>query len=265
MRYVRKKRKEHRGIYLLPNFLTTISLLSGFYAIVSTLDRRFYYAAVAIFVSCLFDMLDGRVARLTHSTSRFGVEYDSLSDVIAFGVAPGILVYIWALRSYGNFGWLAAFLFVACGAVRLARFNVQVETVQKKSFLGLPIPAAAGAIAASVLFYKWLGYPGTFKSLNPFISALVPFLVYALAFLMVSNVRYYSFKDMAFFKSKPFGSTLIAILFLIIILSQPALTLFVGTIGYAISGPVYTLILKLRKPAEEPTRLKERPASQDDR
>ena len=265
MRYTKKKRKERRGIYLLPNFLTTISLLSGFYAIVSALDRRFYYAAIAIFVSCLFDMLDGRVARLTHSTSRFGVEYDSLSDVIAFGVAPGVLVYIWALRSYGDFGWLAAFLFVACGAVRLARFNVQVDTVQKKSFLGLPIPAAAGTIAGCVLFYRWLGYPGTFKSLSPFISALVPFLVYALAFLMVSNVRYYSFKDLAFFKSKPFGSTLMAILLLIIILSQPALTLFIGTLGYAISGPVYTLILKLRKPAEELTRLKERPANQDDR
>jgi CDP-diacylglycerol--serine O-phosphatidyltransferase len=103
-----KKKKERKGIYLLPNFLTSISLLSGFYAIVASFDRRFDYAAVAIFISCLFDMLDGRVARLTHSTSKFGVEYDSLSDVIAFGVAPAVLVYVWALRSYGNFGWLAA-------------------------------------------------------------------------------------------------------------------------------------------------------------
>ncbi len=263
MRHMKKK-KERRGIYLLPNLLTSISLLCGFYAIVATLDRKFTYAAIAIFISCVFDMLDGRVARLTHSTSRFGVEYDSLSDVIAFGVAPGVLVYIWALRSYANFGWLAAFLFVACGAVRLARFNIQVDTIQKKSFLGLPIPAAAAVIAGSVLFHKWLGYSGAFKPVNPFIFVLIPLLVYFLAFLMVSNIRYYSFKDMAYFKRRPFRSTVTAIFLLVVILSEPQVTLFVGTLGYAISGPVYTLILRLRKPAsEEATRLKERPTGPD--
>ncbi len=259
-----KKKKERKGIYLLPNFLTSISLLSGFYAIVASFDRRFDYAAIAIFISCLFDMLDGRVARLTHSTSKFGVEYDSLSDVIAFGVAPAVLVYVWALRSYGNFGWLAAFLFVACGAVRLARFNVQVDTIQKKSFLGLPIPAAAAVIAGSVLFYKWLGYPGTFKSFNPFISALAPLFVYTLAFLMVSNVRYYSFKDMAYFKRRPFRSTVTAIILLVIILSEPQFTLFVATLCYAISGPIYSLILKVRKPvSEETSHPKETPTNPD--
>ena len=270
MKYM-KKRKEKatgKGIYILPNLLTSISLLSGFYAIVvaSGLERQFYIAAIAIFISCIFDMLDGRVARLTHSTSKFGVEYDSLADVIAFGVAPAVLVYTWALRSYGRFGWLAAFLFVACGAMRLARFNIQVDTVQKKSFLGLPIPAAAAAIAGTVLFYKWLGYPGTFRSVNPFISALVPFLIGALALLMVSNIRYYSFKDMAYFKTKPFGSTLIAIALLFIILIEPEFTLFVGTLGYVISGPVYSLVLKIRKPvSEETTRPKETPTGPDGR
>ena len=264
MRYMKKRKG--KGIYLLPNLLTTISLLSGFYAIVAAFDRRFAYAAIAIFVSCIFDMLDGRVARLTHSTSRFGVEYDSLSDVIAFGVAPGVLVYVWALRGYGNFGWLAAFLFVACGAVRLARFNIQVDTIQKKSFLGLPIPAAAAAIAGSVLFYGWLGYKGGFRTTSPYLSVLVPLLIYALAFLMVSNIRYYSFKDMTYFKHKPFRSTVTAIMLLVIILSEPQVTLFVGTLGYVFSGPVYSLILKIRKPvSEEVTRLKETPTGPDDR
>jgi CDP-diacylglycerol---serine O-phosphatidyltransferase len=268
MKYMKRRRGKvkGKGIYILPNLLTTISLLSGFYAIVSALDRRFVPAAIAIFVSCLFDMLDGRVARLTHSTSRFGVEYDSLSDVIAFGVAPGVLVYIWALRSYGNFGWLAAFLFVACGAVRLARFNIQVDTVQKKSFLGLPIPAAAAAIAGSVLFYGWLGYKGGFRTTSPYLSALVPFLIYALAFLMVSNIRYYSFKDMSYFKGRPFRSTVTAILLLVILLSKPEFMLFIGTLGYAVSGPIYSLILKVRKPvSEEITHLKETPAGPDGR
>jgi CDP-diacylglycerol--serine O-phosphatidyltransferase len=273
MKYMKKgkARTRGKGIYILPNLLTTISLLSGFYAIVSAFDRRFAYAAIAIFVSCIFDMLDGRVARLTHSTSRFGVEYDSLSDVIAFGVAPGVLVYVWALRSYGNFGWLAAFLFVACGAVRLARFNIQVDTIQKKSFLGLPIPAAAAAIAGSVLLYTstwsdgsiadvWLQYRGVLK------SVFMPLLIYTLAFLMVSNIRYYSFKDMSYFKGKPFRSTVAAIMLIVIILSEPKITLFLGTLGYVFSGPVYSLILKMRKPiSEETTHLKETPTGPDGR
>jgi CDP-diacylglycerol--serine O-phosphatidyltransferase len=270
MKYMKKKKGKAtgKGIYILPNFLTSISLLSGFYAIVaaSGLERQFYVAAIAIFVSCIFDMLDGRVARLTHSTSRFGVEYDSLSDAIAFGVAPAVLAYNWALRSYGNFGLLVAFAFVACGAMRLARFNIQVDTVQKKSFLGLPIPAAAAALAGCVLFYKWLGYPGAFKSVNPFISPLMPLLVGVLAFLMVSNIRYYSFKDMAYFKRRPFRSTVTAIFLLVVILSRPELALFVGTLGYVVSGPVYSLMLKIRKPvSEEATRLKEMPTGPDGR
>jgi len=229
------KRRKGKGIYILPNLLTSISLFAGFYSIVATIDRKFIYAAVAIFISCVFDMLDGRVARMTKSSSRFGVEYDSLSDLVAFGVAPGLLAYIWALKSYGRFGWLAAFLFVACGALRLARFNVQVDTVQKRHFLGLPIPAAAATIAGSVLFYSWLGYLSGFK------TVLMPILIYILAFLMVSEVRYYSFKEMGFFKGKPFRSTVTAIMILVIVFIEPQLTLFAGTFAYVLSGPVYTL------------------------
>src|SRR5208337_4737540 len=154
--------------------LTTASLFCGFYSIVATIDKKFTYACIAVFLSCLFDALDGRVARMTGSTSRFGVEYDSLADVIAFGVAPGLLVYMWALKGYGRFGWLAAFLYVACGALRLARFNVQAETVQKKQFLGLPIPAAAATIAASVLFFGELHLPVEVKKI------FAPILMYVL-------------------------------------------------------------------------------------
>jgi len=244
-------RKKRKGIYILPNLLTSISLFAGFYAIVASINMKFTHAAYAVFVSGIFDMLDGRVARLTGSSSRFGVEYDSLSDVIAFGVAPGILVYMWALKGYGRFGWLAAFLFVACGALRLARFNVQVDNAQKKNFLGLPIPAAAATIAGSVLFYSWMGYADGIK------TVFMPILVYILALLMVSDIRYYSFKDMSFFRGRPFRSTVAAILFLVIIFIEPEVTLFIVTSLYVLSGPVYTLLVKKKIIIENAPRSRE--------
>lgn len=261
MSNVRRKRgKPMRGMYLLPNFLTSISLLSGFYAIIAAMDRRFTYAAIAIFISAIFDMLDGRVARMTNSSSRFGLEYDSLSDVIAFGVAPAVLAYLWALKSYGKFGWLAAFLFVACGALRLARFNIQVDTTQKKHFLGLPIPAGAATIAGIVLFFSWLGYKGGLK------TVVMPIVIYCLALLMVSKFRYVSFKDMGFVRARPFMSTVGVIILLVIVLTEPYLTLFVATSAYAISGPVYTLILHFKKqPSEALTRSKENQAERGGR
>jgi CDP-diacylglycerol---serine O-phosphatidyltransferase len=238
------RKRKGKGIYILPNLLTSMSLFAGFYSMVATIDRKFVYASVAIFISCIFDMLDGRVARLTNSSSKFGVQFDSLSDAIAFGVAPALLAYMWALKGYGRFGWLAAFLYVACGALRLARFNVQAETVQKKQFLGLPIPAAAAGIAGSVLFYAWLGFGGGLK------TVLMPVLIYILAFLMVSDVRYFSFKEMGFFKRRPFRSTVAAILLLVIVFIEPQVILFIATIAYILSGPVYTLI-KGKKGLEE--------------
>ena len=230
------RRRKGKGIYILPNLLTSISLFSGFYAIIATIDRKFIYAAIAIFVSAIFDMLDGRVARMTGSSSKFGVEYDSLSDVIAFGVAPGLLVYMWALKGYGRFGWLAAFLYVACGALRLARFNIQVETIQKKQFLGLPIPAAATVVAGSVLFNSWLVPHGIDVK-----TVFIPILIYILAFLMVSDVRYFSSKNLAFFKGRPFRSTVTAVLLIVIIFLEPRITLFGLTFAYLLSGPIYTL------------------------
>ena len=254
------RRRKGKGIYILPNLLTSISLFAGFYSMIATIDRKFTYAAGAIFVSAVFDMLDGRVARMTNSSSRFGVEYDSLSDVIAFGVAPGLLAYMWALKAYPKFGWLAAFLFVACGALRLARFNVQVDNVQKKQFLGLPIPAAASVIAGSVFFYSYLGFSGEMK------TVAMPILVYILAFLMVSDVRYYSFKDMSYFKGRPFRSTVVAIVILVIASIEPYVSVFVGTLGYALSGPVYTIVRRKKIILEnESNQQKEIPADRGGR
>lgn len=239
MRRIRSKntkRKKGKGIYILPNFLTSMGLFSGFYSIIATIDKKFTYAAIAIFVAAIFDSLDGRVARITGSSSKFGVEYDSLSDVIAFGVAPALLAYMWALKPYGKFGWLAAFFFIACGALRLARFNIQVDTAQKKHFLGLPIPAAACVIASSVLFVNELGFQGEFT------SVFMPILVYVLAFFMVSGVRYYSFKDIEFLKRHPFQTTLLCVMMLVIIFIHPEYMLFIVMAGYFLSGPVYTLV-----------------------
>ncbi|MDR2018133.1 MAG: CDP-diacylglycerol--serine O-phosphatidyltransferase [Syntrophobacterales bacterium] len=252
------RKRKGKGIYILPNLLTSVSLFSGFYSMIATIDGRFTHAAGAIFISAVFDMLDGRVARLTGSSSRFGVEYDSLSDVIAFGVAPGLLAYMWALNVYPKFGWLAAFLYVACGALRLARFNVQADSVQKQHFLGLPIPAAASVIAGIVFFYSYLGFSAEPK------TVAMPIIVYVLAFLMVSDVRYYSFKDMGFFKGKPFRSTVVAIMLLVIVSSEPQITLFIGTVGYALSGPIYTIFRRKKVILEtESSQSKEAPAGRD--
>src|SRR5262249_15278884 len=148
------------GVYLLPNLVTTLGLFAGFYSIIATLNHQYRIAAILILLAQVCDMLDGRIARLTATASSFGVQYDSLADLIAFGVAPGFLVYTWALRPWGRWGWLAATLYVTCGALRLARFNVQIGTVEKKHFVGLPIPAAADVVATTVILYYYLGYQG---------------------------------------------------------------------------------------------------------
>jgi CDP-diacylglycerol--serine O-phosphatidyltransferase len=221
-----------KGIYILPNLFTTGSLFAGFYGIVATTSGNFYNAALWILVSSLFDGLDGKVARLTGTSTKFGVEYDSLADLVAFGVAPGILMYSWALKPFGRLGWLASFLFVVCGALRLARFNVQVNTVESKRFVGLPIPAAASMVSATVLLFHRFGWPGSFKKLAILI------LIYLLAFLMVSSFRYYSFKDPELIKRQPFAFLVLAILLLIIIAAEPVVMLFVVFIVYICSGPL---------------------------
>ena len=220
-----------KGIYILPNLFTTGSLFAGFYSMVASTNGDFRTAAIWILVSSIFDGLDGKVARLTGTASKFGVEYDSLADMVAFGVTPGLLMYCWALRPFGRLGWLAAFLFVACAALRLARFNVQVTTVESKRFVGLPTPAAASMVSSTVLLFSHFGWPSSYKKL----AILV--LIYLLAFLMVSNFRYYSFKDPELIKRQPFFFLVAAVLLLTIIAAMPVQMLFILFIGYIFSGP----------------------------
>ncbi len=229
-----------KGIYILPNLFTTGSLFAGFYGIVATTSGDFNSAAIWILVSSIFDGLDGKVARLTGTSTKFGVEYDSLADLVAFGVAPGILMYSWALKPFGRLGWLAAFLFVVCGALRLARFNVQVNTVESKRFVGLPIPAAASMVSATVLLFHRFGW-GSYKKLAILI------LIYSLAFLMVSSFRYYSFKDPELIKRQPFAFLVLAILLLIVIAAEPVIMLFAVFIAYIASGPIGFLMTYPRR------------------
>ena len=231
----------HRAIYLLPNALTTCGLFSGFYAIIATIDGQYQIAALCILIAHVFDGLDGRIARLTNTTSRFGIEYDSLSDVVAFGVAPGVLVYKWALEPWGPWGWLAASLYVVCGALRLARFNVQAETGSKPRFVGLPIPAAADTIASTVLLYYFFGGEGaTHKHL------ILLVLIYALAALMISNVSYNSFKGIRFDPRQPFWILVALVVGMNYVIAEPQIVLFTAFLLYALSGPV-TWVLGHRK------------------
>lgn len=235
-----------RGVYILPNLFTTGSLFAGFYCIVSTMNGNYNLAAWFILVAAIFDGLDGKVARLTGTTSKFGVEYDSLADLVAFGVAPGVLMYAWALKPFGKLGWLAAFLYVVCGALRLARFNVQVNTVESKRFVGLPIPSAAWMVASCVLIFYHLGGSGTIKKLS------VLLLIYVLAYLMVSNHSYYSFKDPELVKRQPFGFLVLAIIIIIVIVAQPEIMLFTLASAYVASGPIGGVLRRFRPRKAEP-------------
>lgn len=230
-----------KGIYVLPNLITTASLFMGFYSIIASIQEMFFIAAIAILVSMVFDALDGRIARITNTTSKFGEEYDSLSDLIAFGVAPALLAFMWAMSFYGKLGWMAGFMFVACGALRLARYNIQIGLIDSKVFNGLPIPAAAAVIATTVIFFDYFGIEGTFH--NP----LIMVLVIALALLMVSNVKYYSGKDMRLFSRMPFTSFLLVVGIILIIIYRPEVMIFVIMVSYAISGPLWWVTNIIRK------------------
>ena len=231
----RAKEGMKRGVYILPSLLTSGSLFCGFYAIIAALNGKYLYAAVAVAIAFLFDGVDGKVARLTKTTSRFGVEYDSLSDLVAFGVAPAILVFSWALRPYGRLGWLAAFLYVACGSLRLARFYVQIDTVESRYFRGLPIPGAASLIVTTVFLLYRLDVRGEVTNL------FILLMIYLLAFLMVSNIRYPSFKNLELLKRKPFNTLVAMILTIVVVVAEPAITLFFFAILYLVMGPVNTV------------------------
>ena len=239
-----KKRNPRRGIYILPNLFTSANLFCGFYAIVAAIQGEFVKGAIAIILAAVFDNLDGRVARATHTESKFGVEYDSISDAISFGVAPGILAYLWALKPFGRLGWLAAFLFMACGALRLARFNTQKDSVSSEYFIGLPIPPAACMIATMILFVNRIGGPGTDR------NVIILALIYVLSFLMVSTIKYNSFKKSEIFRKKNFNTLVAVVLIFSVIAYEPSVAFFFITLAYVASGPV-TALFRRRKIAME--------------
>jgi CDP-diacylglycerol--serine O-phosphatidyltransferase len=232
MRKKRPRIKMRRGVYILPNLFTTGNLFCGFWAIISVFQEKYFYAAAAILLATVFDALDGKVARLSGATSKFGVQYDSLADLISFGIAPALLAYSWALRPYGKFGWLAAFLFLVCGALRLARFNVMSASGETKYFKGLPIPAAAAVIALTILLYLRLIETGWIKDI------VILVMIYILAFLMVSSIRYSSFKELNLGRTKPFSIFMFIVLSMIVIIMEPVIVLFAFVILYVFSGPI---------------------------
>ncbi|MCC2614762.1 CDP-diacylglycerol--serine O-phosphatidyltransferase [Aestuariibacter halophilus] len=223
-----------RGIYLLPNLLTTAGLFSGFFAVVASMQGRFEAAAVAIFVAMIFDGLDGRVARITNTQSEFGAEYDSMADMVSFGVAPALVAYNWGLSGLGKIGWLAAFVYVAGAALRLARFNTQLAVADKRFFQGLASPAAAALVAGMV----WVGVEYDIDG-NDF-GVLVALLTGIAGLLMVSNFKYNSFKEVNWHGKVPFVALLIVMLVFVIVATEPALVLFVVFMLYALAGPINT-------------------------
>jgi CDP-diacylglycerol--serine O-phosphatidyltransferase len=231
------KRKSRRiGIYLLPNLFTTAALFFGFYAVINSMHHKFETAAISIFIALILDGLDGRIARMTNTQSDFGAEYDSLADMVSFGLAPSIIVYEWSLRNLGKFGFAAAFIYTACAALRLARFNTQVATVDKAYFQGLPSPSAAALLASLVwisIEYEIDGYD---------YSLVVLFITIIVGLLMFSNIRYNSFKNIDLKERMPFAKILIIVLTFVLIFLNPAKVLFIIISIYVISGPIITLI-----------------------
>ena len=230
-----------RGIYLLPNLFTTAALFSGFYAIVAAMNGRFEPAALAIFCAMILDGMDGRVARMTNTQSDFGAEYDSLSDMISFGLAPGLVIYQWALTGLGRIGWVVAFVYTVTAALRLARFNTQVDTADKNYFQGLPSPSAAGIVVGLV----WIGAEYQLEVTRG-LSILAMIITLLAGALMISNVRYNSFKTIDLKGKVPFIHIIGAVLVFVLIALEPPSVLFAIFAAYALSGPVLTL-LQLRK------------------
>ena len=230
----------HRGIYLLPNLFTTAALFAGFYAIIAAMRGDFENAAVAIFLAMVLDGLDGRIARLTNTSSKFGAEYDSLADMVSFGVAPALVIFSWALGGLGKFGWSAAFIYVACAALRLARFNTQIDTADKNYFTGLASPAAAAIIASTVWVCHDLGWVG--NELPHEVAVLVGILTATVGFLMIANFPYYSFKGIDLRRRVPFVVMIAVVLVFGLITLDPPSVLLVGFLVYALSGPVMQVV-----------------------
>ncbi|MDR1057645.1 MAG: CDP-diacylglycerol--serine O-phosphatidyltransferase [Coxiellaceae bacterium] len=224
-----------RGIYLLPNLFTIGSFFAGFFAIISALKSNYDIAAIAIFVATIMDTLDGKVARLTNTMTAFGAELDSLADMVSFAVAPAFLAYTWGLFSIGKFGWIAAFIYIVAVALRLARFNTQIDTTGKRYFQGLPCPTAA-AITTSLV---WVCFD--FELINSIMIWILACTMIIAGILMVSNIRYRSFKDIELKHNVRFVVILITVLIITLIYMDPPKVLFVVFTGYATSGPITTM------------------------
>lgn len=242
-----RQKEQRSGIYLLPNLLTTGSLFAAFYSIVASLKTQYEAAVIAIFIGMIADGLDGRIARMTNTQTAFGAEYDSLSDMVTFGVAPALLLYSWSLHQLGKFGWLVAFIYTAAVALRLARFNTQVETADKRYSQGLPCPPPAAVMSSWV----WLCFQNDWT--HVVVAIFTAGLALIMALLMVSNVRYHSFKELDFKGKIPFLHVLLVVILFVAIAANPSLVLFVGFLCYALSGPLQTLLAlqrvrKLRRP-----------------
>ena len=241
-----KNRVRRRGIFLLPNLFTTASLFAGFYAIVQAMNGRFDQSAIAIFVAMVLDSLDGRVARLTKTQSAFGAEYDSLSDMVSFGAAPALVVYEWALRGMGKLGWIAAFVYVAGAALRLARFNTMLEVADKRYFQGLPSPAAAALVAGFVWFIDD-------NAIDPERIRALAWVVTVFAGLtMVTSLKYYSFKTINLRRSVPFVAVFLVVFVFALVSYQPPIVLFAGFALYALAGYVWSAWLAWKRRRGDP-------------
>ena len=240
-RMLEKNRIRRRGIYILPNLFTTAALFAGFFAIVQAMNLNFDQAAAAIFVAMVLDGLDGRVARLTKTQSAFGAEYDSLADVISFGAAPALVVYEWALRDMGKLGWGAAFIYCACAALRLARFNTLLEVADKRWFQGLPSPSAAALVAGFVFVMDDYGFDPQAVRWWAFAITLFAGLT------MVSNLKFWSFKTINLRRSYPFVAIFLIVVFFALLSYQPASVLFAMFVAYALSGYAVSAWLALRR------------------
>jgi CDP-diacylglycerol--serine O-phosphatidyltransferase len=233
-----------RGIYLLPNLFTTAALFSGFYAVISGMNGKFEAAAIAIFIAMIFDGLDGRVARLTNTQSKFGAEYDSLADMVSFGVTPALVMFSWGLSALGKFGWTCAFIYVACAALRLAKFNTQIGLADKNFFSGLPSPAAAAVIAGAIWVSHDEGWIGSQVSFE--LSVIGACLTALVGFLMILNVPYSSFKGLDLKGRVPFVVMIAVVVVFGLVQLDPARVLLGVALSFALSGPFLAVYKKLK-------------------
>jgi len=249
--------QRRKGIYLLPNLFTTAALFAGFFSVISAINGQFSSAAIAIFLAMVLDGLDGRVARMTHTESEFGAQYDSLADMLSFGVAPALVVYLWGLSTLGKLGWLMAFIYTAGAALRLARFNTQVGIADKRYFQGLPSPASAAVIAGMV--WVAVDYELSGDALPMELRMLAALLTALAGLLMVSNIRYHSFKDLNLKDRIPFVAMILMVALMVLISVDPPQVLFGGFLIYALWGPIFNLLELRKRQAKRQAREKNSP------